>query len=333
MLTRTANTMTAWRSHGRGADDVRLETAEIPVPGPGAALIQVVHAGLNFSDVLMLEDRYQVRPPRPFIPGQEVAGIVVDAGLDSRLTPGDRVASKVEWGAFAPWAVVRDNMAIVLEEATDLASAVALPVAYTTAWVGLAEQGQLTAGEVLLVHGAAGGVGLAAVEIGKALGAHVIATASTSDRRALARTYGADAVVDYTDTGWIEAVDGASEGRGVDVVFDPVGGLIGEQSLRCMTWGGRLLVVGFASGTVPKLPGHRLLLRRLKAIGVYWSHDKDSEMLERVAGNLKTRLSEGSIRPHLDRRFSLNELPAALQSFVDRSVSGKIVMSVSGDVL
>ncbi len=127
MLTRTANTMTAWRSHGRGADDVRLETAEIPVPGPGAALIQVVHAGLNFSDVLMLEDRYQVRPPRPFIPGQEVAGIVVDAGLDSRLTPGDRVASKVEWGAFAPWAVVRDNMAIVLEEATDLASAVGPP--------------------------------------------------------------------------------------------------------------------------------------------------------------------------------------------------------------
>ena len=157
--------MKAWRSRGRGADDVLLETVEIPTPGVGSALIQVVHTALNFSDVLMLEDRYQVRPPRPFIPGQEVAGVVVEAGPDSRLAPGDRVTSKVEWGAFAPWAVVRDYMAIVLDEATDLATAVALPVAYTTGWVGLAGQGELTAGEVLLVHGAAGGVGLAAARV------------------------------------------------------------------------------------------------------------------------------------------------------------------------
>ena len=324
--------MKAWRSQGRGADDVLLETVEIPTPGAGSALIQVVHTALNFSDVLMLEDRYQVRPPRPFIPGQEVAGVVVEAGPDSRLAPGDRVTSKVEWGAFAPWAVVRDDVAIVLDEATDLATAVALPVAYTTGWVGLAEQGELTAGEVLLVHGAAGGVGLAAVEIGKALGAHVIAAASTPDKRALALAHGADAVVDYTDAGWLEAVDDASEGRGVDVVFDPVGGLIGEQSLRCMRWDGRFLVVGFASGSVPKLPGHRLLLRRLTAIGVYWSHDRDREMLERVAVHLKTLLSQGSIRPHLDRRFSLDELPAALKSLVDRSANGKVVLSVTGDV-
>lgn len=324
--------MKAWRSHGRGTDDVVLETVEIPTPGAGTALIQVVHSALNFSDVLMLEDRYQVRPPRPFIPGQEVAGVVVEAGPESRLTPGDRVASKVEWGAFAPWAVVRDDVAIVLDKATDLAPAVALPVAYTTALVALAEQGHLTTGEVLLVHGAAGGVGLAAVEVGKALGAHVIAAAGTPAKRELARAHGADAVVDYTDPKWIDAIGDASTGHGVDVVFDPVGGLIGEQSLKCMSWGGRFLVVGFASGAVPKLPGHRLLLRRLQAIGVYWDHDRDREMLDRVTAKLKTLLSQGSIRPHLDQRFSLDELPAALKSLVDRSASGKVVLSVPGDV-
>lgn len=323
--------MKAWRSQGKGVDDLSLVTVPVPSPGPGSALIQVQYAALNFSDILMLDDRYQVRPPRPFIPGQEVAGTVVETGPESRLVPGDRVASKVEWGAFAPWAVVRDDMVIVFDESTDLASAVALPVAYTTAWVGLVEQAELISGETLLVHGASGGVGLAAVEIGKARGAQVIATASTTSKRELARAHGADAVVNYTEEGWIEAVQEASDGHGADVVFDPVGGPIGEQSLQCMAWGGRLLVVGFASGSVPKLPAHRLLLRRLQAIGVYWSHDRDREMLERVGVTIRYLLEQGSIRPHLDRTYALDELPKALTSLVDRSARGKVVLSISGD--
>jgi NADPH2:quinone reductase len=323
--------MKAWQSHGKGVDNVSLETVPVPSPGPGSALIEVQYAALNFSDLLMLDDRYQVRPTRPFIPGQEVAGTVVESGPESRLVPGDRVASKVEWGAFAPWAVVRDDMAMVFDESTDLASAVALPVAYTTAWVGLVEQAGLTSGETLLVHGASGGVGLAAVEIGKVRGAQVIATASTASKRELARAHGADAVVDYTEEGWVEAVQEASGGHGVDVVFDPVGGLVGEQSLKCLAWDGRFLVVGFASGSVPKLPAHRLLLQRLQAIGVYWSHDRDREMLERVGLSIRDLLEQGSIRPHLDRTCTLDELPKALTSLGDRSAKGKVVLSITGD--
>ena len=321
--------MRAWRSRGLGVDDLRLETVDVPSPGAGCALLQVHHAALNFSDLLMIEDKYQVRPPRPFIPGQEVAGIVVEAGPDSHLCPGDRVASKVLWGAFAPWAVVRDDMAMALDRSADLALAVALPVAYTTAWVGLREEAGLVAGDVLLVHGASGGVGLAAVEVGRALGARVIATASTASKRALAQDHGADTVVDYGIAGWVEEVNEATDGRGVDIVFDTVGGAIGEQSLNCMAWGGRFLVVGFASGAVPKLAGHRLLLRRLRAIGVYWDHDRDGKMLTRVADQLRELLAQGSIRPHLDRSHSFEALPRALASLADRTTMGKVVLTVS----
>ena len=232
-------------------------------------------------------------------------------------------------GGFAPFAVVRDDMAMVLDQSADLAAAVALPVAYTTAWVGLVEEARMAADDVLLVHGAAGGVGLAAVQVGRALGARVIATASTASKRALAQNHGADATVDYGNAGWVEAVKEATDGSGVDIVFDTVGGTIGEESLRCMAWGGRLLVVGFASGAVPKLPGHLLLLRRLRAIGVYWNHDQDGEMLTKVGGQIGKLFSTGSIRPHLDRSHSFEALPRALAALADRTTMGKVVLTVS----
>ena len=156
------------------------------------------------------------------------------------------------------------------------------------------------------------------MEVGRALGAKVIAAASTREKRKLALAHGAHVGIDYTQDDWLETVRQVAGGEGVDIVFDPVGGHIGEQSLRCMRWGGRLLVVGFASGSVPRISGHELLLNQLQAIGVYWSHDRDSEMIHRVVDRLQDLLSEGALRPHLDQTYSLTELPQALNSLVDR---------------
>lgn len=322
----SGGTMRAWRSTRPGLDGLVLDRVPRPSLGPRDALVAVRAAALNFSDILMLEDKYQIRPNRPFTPGQEISGVVVSAGAESGLRPGQHVASKVEYGGFAEYVLVRGDMAIVLPESTEPTIGAALSVSYTTAMVALDESTKLAAGETLLVHAAAGGVGLAAVEIGKALGARVIATAGGPEKCALARAHGAHMAVDYRDPNWVAAIRTETDGKGADVIFDPVGGEVTLQSLKCIAWGGRLLVVGFSSGTIPAIPANRLLLKRASAIGVYWSHDHDGPLLQRVTARLMALLAERRLSPHVDTRHRFEDLPAALGDLAARRSMGKLVL-------
>lgn len=291
--------------------------------------MRVETAALNFSDLLMIDERYQVRPPRPFIPGQEVAGTVVAAGARSGLAVGERIASKVLWGGFADYVAVRGDMAIRIPDGISTAAASALPVVYTTAMVALTESTTVKAGETVLVLAAAGGVGLAAVEIARHLGARVIAAAGGADKCALAKAHGADEAIDYRSEGWSEQVKKLTGGHGADVIVDPVGGAAAKEAMRLMAWEGRFLVVGFTSGEIPQIPANRLLLKRASAIGVYWNHDRDATMLARTSARLAAYLQAGAIRPHIGATFAFEQLPDALRALGDRKTTGKVTISLT----
>ncbi|SDR57365.1 NADPH2:quinone reductase [Rhizobiales bacterium GAS113] len=324
-------TMRAWRSLSRGT--AGLAWAEAPCPSPAAneALLRVEAAALNFSDLLMIDDAYQVRPPRPFVPGQEIAGRVVAAGPQSGLEVGARVASKVLWGGFAEYALVRGDMALSVPDTMPLERAAALPVVYMTALVALTESTKVKAGDTVLVLAAAGGVGLASVEIAKHLGARVIAAAGGEDKLALARRHGADATVDYREAGWSATIKELTSGRGVDVIVDPVGGPATQEALRALAWEGRLLVIGFSSGVIAQIPANRLLLKRASAIGVYWDHDRDAAMLARLSAELARLAGNGALDPHIGARFPMAELPQALASLAARQITGKAVLTLADE--
>ncbi len=292
-------------------------------------LIRVVAAALNFSDTLMIDGKYQVRPPIPFTPGQEIAGVVEAAPEGSGFAAGDRIVSKLEWGGFAERAHVRTDMAIRVPEGANLIEALALPVVYMTALVALTECAVVKPGDTVLVHAAAGGVGIAAVEIARVLGARVIGTAGNAEKRALAREHGADDAVDYGHDGWIDEVKHLTGGRGADVIVDPVGGDIGEQSLHCISRDGVLLVVGFASGRIPQFGAGRLLLKRASVKGVYWTHDHDGPMLARMGETLVTWLADRRINPVVRADYELEDLPCALDDLENRRSVGKLALRIS----
>jgi NADPH2:quinone reductase len=320
--------MRGWLSTAPGLAGIEIGRLSRPIAGPGAALVRVEAAALNFSDLLMIDDHYQVRPPRPFVPGQEIAGTVVSAAENSGLTVGDRVASKVKWGGFAEYAVVRGDMAMRIPGEMSACHAAALPVVYTTALVATTEATKITAGETVLILAAAGGVGLATVEVAKQLGARVIAATGATEKCALARAHGADETVDYRDKEWTDRVKAMTGGRGVDVIVDPVGGEVTKQALRLLDWGGRLLIVGFSSGEIPQIPANRLLLRRASAIGVYWSHDRDGPMLARIARRMLDLSAAGVIRPHIGATFAFEDLPTALAALRGRVTTGKTILAI-----
>jgi NADPH2:quinone reductase len=322
-------TMRAWRSRTIGVSGLELADVQPPAPGHGEVLIRVEAAALNFSDLLMIDDRYQIRPERPFVPGQEVAGTVVAAGDGTDLAVGERVASKVTVGGLAEFAVIRNDMGMRVPAGFSLEAAATLPVSYTTAMVALTESAIVKTGETVLVLAAAGGVGLAAVEIARHLGARVIAAAGGEDKCALARAHGAHGAVDYRDEGWVDAVKALTGGQGVDLIVDPVGGAHCKSALRLMNWGARLLLVGFSSGEIPQIPANRLLLRRASAIGVYWSHDRDGPMLARIAERLSELASRGAIRPHVGAVYSFGDLPRALAALAARETMGKVILRVA----
>jgi NADPH2:quinone reductase len=309
-------------------EPLRWGEAPAPAPSPGKSVVRVGAAALNFSDLLMVRGKYQVRPPLPFTPGQEIAGTVIATAPGSRLKVCQRIASKVVWGGFAEQALVEDAMAIAVPDAMPLAAAAALPVVYPTAHIGLLAHGRLAPGETVLVHAAAGGVGLAAVEIAAAKGARVIATVGGPTKAAVPREHGAVEVLDYAREDWTERVKELTGGQGADVIFDSVGGAVTEHSLRCIAWGGRLLVVGFSSGTIPAIPANRLLLRNAAAIGVYWSHARDAALIEAALADIFALHAAGHIRPRVDARFALADLPAALAALQSRATTGKIVLRV-----
>ena len=319
--------MLAWQSKEdlgiRGLVQVELPK---PIPKCGELLIKVDVSALNFSDLLMINNTYQVKPPRPFTPGQEVAGTVVGIGEGTGITVGQRIASKVMFGGFAEYVIVRADMAILIPDAMPLSSAVALPVVYTTAVVALTKMVQVQKKEVVLIHAAAGGLGLAAVQLARHLGARVFATAGSKDKCQIAEESGAELTVSYRNPNWRSELMTATEGRGVDIVFDSVGGEVTKESIKCLAWQGRLLIVGFSSGNMPNLPAHLLLLKNASAIGVYWSHERNPKMIADIGRQLVQLFETGIIQPIIQNPYGFSDLPQALKDLQDRVSVGKLVM-------
>ncbi len=309
-----------------------LELTDLPVPEPGACgvRIRVRAAGVNFADGLMLRGRYQEKPTLPFTPGLELAGEIEAVGAGVRgLEPGQRVLAVVNHGAFAEQVVARADDVVALPDDMDDVTAAGFAIAYGTAHGALRWRADLHAGETLLVHGAGGGVGLTAVECGKALGATVIATARGAEKLAVAREHGADHVLD-SDDDIKTKVRELTAGMGADVAYDPVGGTMFEVSLRSIAWEGRIVVVGFASGEVPQIPANVLLVKNVSVHGFYWgSYRKhDPERLRAGFHELFEWHRQGRIRPHVSQTLPLEQTAAAIRLLLERRSIGKVVVTV-----
>ena len=313
-----------------GPEKLQLAECPLPVPAAGEVRIRVEAAGVNFPDALIIQKKYQLQPPLPFVPGTEVAGTVDAAGEGvTRLRPGDRVVAFVGTGGFAQYVCASQSQVAPLPPGIDVAVAAGFTLTYATSQHALVERGQLKAGETLLVLGAGGGVGLAAVELGKLAGARVIAAASSVDKLQAARGCGADELIDYTQADLREAVKSLTDGRGVDVVYDPVGGQYTAAALRTLGWRGRLLVIGFAAGDIPQIPANLLLLKEVSAVGVYWGEfaKRDPAGNGRLLAQLFGWLAQGRLRPVVSRRYPLAEAPNALQELLARRAVGKLVIT------
>ena len=322
--------MRAMRCHAFGPpENLILDQAPIPQPGPGQVAIKVAAAGVNFADLLMTSGQYQEKPPLPFSPGFEAAGTVREVGEGvTGFALGERVVAMTDWGAFAEQAVARASDVFVLPAEMDFATAAALSIAYGTAYGALTWRAALKPGETLLVHGATGGVGLAAVEVGRAMGATVIATASGPDKLALAEARGAHHVIDYRHEDVRTRVREICSG--VDVAFDPVGGAAFEASLRVANWGARIVIVGFAGGTVPQIPANILLVKNASAIGFYFGsyRRRRPELLPGAFAQLFAWYREGRIRPLVSEKLPLDRAAEALLRLRDRRATGKIVLEL-----
>jgi NADPH2:quinone reductase len=308
-----------------------LEDVAAPPLTADGVRIAVRAAGLNFADTLIIAGNYQKRPPLPFTPGFEIAGRVLECGpLVTHCRPGDRVMAVVDHGGFAEQVVAPAASVFVLPESVDDVTAAGFPIAYGTSHLGLKYRAALAPGETLLVHGAAGGVGLTAVEIGKRLGATIIATASGADRLKIAADAGADHVLDARSDDLRSAVKSLTGGRGADVVYDPVGGRLFNESLRCTALGGRILLVGFASGEVPQIPANILLVKNISAIGYYWGQFQElaPDIMRASLTELIDWLGQGRLQPHVSATFPLGEAIAALNALKARRTTGKVVLTV-----
>jgi NADPH:quinone reductase len=292
-------------------------------------VVEVHAAACNFYDTLIVRGRYQVKPPFPFVPGGELAGVVVALGAGvTALEIGTRVFGSLVAGAYAERVAVRADTLRRVPEGASLDAAATLPIAYGTAHAGLVHRGGLREGETVLVHAAAGGVGRAAVEVARACGARVIATAGGEAKLAVAREAGAHAALDYRAGDWESEVLSLTDGRGADVVYDSVGGDIFDRSLRCIAWCGRLLVIGFSSGDIPTLRINRVLLKNISIVGLHLTAyaERDPDALHATYDAIVAMLAEGKIRPEISAHYPLEGLPDALAALADRRTHGKIVI-------
>jgi NADPH:quinone reductase len=306
-----------------------IEDVPAPEPGPGEAVIAVKAASVNFPDVLIIQDKYQVKPPLPFSPGSEAAGVIAAVGEGvTNVAPGDAVMAFTSYGAFAEQVKTVAARILPLPAGMDFATATAFGLTYATADFALRDRGALKAGETVLVLGAAGGVGIAAIEIAKALDARVIAAASTDDKLAVCREHGADEVINYGTGGLREQIARLTHGAGPDVIVDPVGGPYTEPALRSIAWRGRLLVVGFAAGEIPRIPLNLTLLKGCSISGVFWGEFTRREPQRFAEGmRLLTRwFAEGKLKPHISATFPLDRTPEALTLMASRQVTGKVVI-------
>jgi len=303
-----------------------------PQAGPGEVVIDVVAAGVNYPDVLIVQGKYQSKPPLPFVPGSEASGRIaaIGEGVEG-FAPGDRVIAFTGSGSFARQVRVPATQVWPVPDGVDLEVAAGISITYGTSYHALKDRAALKPGETLVVLGAGGGVGLTAVELGKHLGARVIAAASSAEKLALAKAQGADDLINYADEDLRERIKALTDGKGVDVIYDPVGGPMNLTAVKSLAWGGRLLVIGFAGGEIPSIPANLLLLKSASAVGVLWGN---SVRADPVAQGINMRqllawLADGSLRPVVDARYALPDAVAALQHLEGRRVKGKVLLTVA----
>jgi NADPH:quinone reductase len=308
-----------------------LELADLPPPSakPGEAVVRIKAAALNFFDLLIIAGKYQHKPPFPFSPASEFAGVVESVGAGvTDVVPGDRVIGSTGWGAAREMIAAPADQLVKIPDGLDFERASGLTVTYATTLYGLRERGKLEPGETLVVLGASGGVGLAAIEIGKIMGARVIACASSEEKLAFARSRGADETVNYASEDLRDALRRLGGARGVDVVYDPVGGAYAEPALRSLGWEGRYLVIGFAAGEIPKIPLNLVLLKSCDVRGVLWGAwaVRDPKGQRALMKDIAQWCAEGKLSAHVHAVYPLAETAAALKAIADRKVMGKIVL-------
>jgi NADPH2:quinone reductase len=309
-----------------------VESVPDLVPGPAQAVVRVHAAGVNFPDALLIQDKYQFKPALPFSPGGECAGVVESVGGEVRhIRPGARVLAVTTYGAFAEQVACDARTLIPMPTELDFVTGAAFVLTYATSYHALVDRGVLRTGETLLVLGASGGVGLAAIEIGKALGATVIAAASSTAKLAVCKEHGADHLIDYAAGDLRARIKQITDGKGVDVIYDPVGGEYTEAAFRSCAWRGRLLVVGFAAGEIPKIPANLALLKGASLVGVFWG-DYARREPARVVHDVMTLfgwLRDGKLRPHIAGVYPLERGGEAIRALIERKVSGKLVITMA----
>ncbi len=312
-------------------ESLRIEDLPEPEPGPGQVQVRVHAAGLNFPDLLMIAGQYQLKTPPPFVPGAEAAGVVTATGAGvERVKVGDEVIAMPVGGAFAEVCVADEISTVPKPAALSFEEAAGFAITYFTTMHAYRQSAILNEGETVLVLGAAGGVGSAAIELGKAMGARVIAAASSSEKLDFARELGADETINYSEQSLNDAVKALTDGKGADVVYDPVGGDLAQEALRATAWHGRYLVIGFASGEIPSLPANLALLKEASIVGVWWGtwagkHPKEQFENMRALSKL---LEAGTIRPRVSRSFALDEFVDAFRTISERRATGKVVFSL-----
>ena len=322
--------MRAWQVPELGEPRDVLTLAEVPdpVPGPGQVLVRVLGAAANFPDVLMCRGGYQVRPPLPFTPGVELCGEVVAAGPGvTGIAPGDRLIGGAIGGAFAELTLMNAASALHAPPGLDDAEAGAFFITYQTGWFGLHRRARLAAGETLLVHAAAGGVGSGAVQLGKAAGARVIGVAGGEEKAEVARLLGADVVIDRNTQDFVEVVKEVTEGRGADVVYDPVGGDTYARSTKCIAFEGRILIIGFAGGQIQSAALNHALVKNYSIVGLHWGlyQSKNPQLIKDCHAQLTKMVADGAIRPLVSERLGLDEVPAGVQRLADGGTVGRVV--------
>lgn len=325
--------MKAWRVHeyGNPEDVLRLDDVPDPEPGPGQVVVRVEGAALNFPDVLLCQGTYQVRPPLPFTPGVELTGTVVRLGVDAPYAVGDRLLGSPGGvgGALCEYAVMGPQQAFPVPAGMPAAEAAGFYLTYQTGWVGLHTRAHLQPGETLLVHAGAGGVGSAAIQLGKAAGATVIATAGGPEKVAVCKELGADLAVDYTAEDFVAAVKDATAGRGADVIYDPVGGDVFDKSRKCVAFEGRIVIVGFTSGRIADAPTNHALVKNYSVVGLHWGlyNARKPQVVQQAHDELTRLYAEGSVRPLVSEVVPLADAPAALARLASRRSVGKLVVT------
>jgi NADPH2:quinone reductase len=308
-----------------------LEDVPSPKAGAGEVVVSIKAASVNFPDVLIIQNKYQFKPPLPFSPGSELAGVVKEVGADVKnVKPGDKVIAFTTFGAFAEEVKTEAVRLLPMPQGMDYASGASFILTYGTTDHALRDRANLQAGETLLVLGAAGGVGVAAIEIGKALGARVIACASSDEKLAVCREHGADEVINYASEDLRERIKALTDGKGVDVIYDAVGGAYSEPAFRSIAWRGRHLVIGFAAGDIPKLPLNLALLKGASVVGVFWGDytRREPKHFAESARQLARWYAEGKLKPHVSATFPLEKAADAMNLLASRKAKGKVVVTI-----